>query len=286
MTAAVLVAASLLAAEDWKVTPGNVEEERSSDGRAGGLAVGLRVTGGSVAEVQAIRWRVKSARDDRGSNLYMASKDDKPREFEEFAPDRRQEPRLALSSPAREASSIDVAGEVELFVPARDPAARQRFAGFLGRLDRPLAGSALKSAKLEITPLTAAVYTERERQNRPSREDIFAEGRKHGVSETEIKQAVALVEALSAMGGEAPGENSVLVEAKDPDGRLISVDVVGADGQELRAPSRGSTGLREVKLFRIDLAEKPPADAVLVVTLRTSRSVVTVPFRFQGVALP
>ncbi|MEP7132921.1 MAG: hypothetical protein ABI914_07135, partial [Acidobacteriota bacterium] len=205
---------------------------------------------------------------------------------EEFAPDRHQEPRLRLSSPSRDASTVDVSGEVELFIPARDAATRQRFEGFLGRLDKPVSSSALKSAKVEVTPLSASAYKERERKNRPSPEDIKAEGKKHGASEAEIQQAIKMFEALSALGGEAPGENSILVETKDPEGRIISIDVVAADGTELRAPSRGSSGAKEVKLFKIDLAEKPPADAALLVTMRTSKSVVTVPLSFKEVALP
>ena len=282
----VLVAFSLLAADDVKVTPGAVEDQRSSDGRMGGLTIGLKLTGGALGEIKAIRWRVKSARDDRGASLYKTSKDDKPRDFEEFAPDHRQEPRVSLASPGRDASTVDVAGEVELFIPARDPATRQRFENFLARLDKPLSNSALKSAKVGITPLSAAAYKERERQNRPTKEEIMAEGKKHGASEAEIKQAMAMFEAVSALGGEEPGENSVLIETKDPDGRIISIDVVGADGKELRAPSRGSSGAREVKLVKIDLAEKPPADAALMVTMRTPKSVVTVPLNFKEVALP
>ncbi len=280
-----LAAASLPAADDVKVAPGAVEDERASDARGGGLSIGLKLTGGSLADVKAIRWRVKSARDDRGTSLYKASKDDK-RDFEEFAPDRHPEPRLRLSSPSRDASTVDVSGEVELFIPARDASTRQRFEGFLGRLDKPVSSSALKSAKVEVTPLSASAYKERERKNRPSPEDIKAEGKKHGASEAEIQQAIKMFEALSALGGEEPGENSILVETKDPEGRIISIDVVAADGTELRAPSRGSSGAKEVKLFKIELAEKPPADAALLVTMRTSKSVVTVPLNFKEVALP
>jgi hypothetical protein len=37
---------------------------------------------------------------------------------------------------------------------------------------------------------------------------------------------------------------------------------------------------------KIDLSEKPPADAALVVTLRTAKSLVTVPLNLKGVSLP
>jgi hypothetical protein len=239
-----------------------------------------------VADVKAVRVRVKSAKDDVGSVLYKPGKDEKPKDFEEFSTDRQPGPKVSLLSPSRDASTVDVTGDVELFIPTRDPATKQRFEQFLARLDKPISNSALKSAKVEITPLSAKEYTARQKKNRPSKEEIMAEGKKHGATDAEIQQALGLMDALAALGGEEPSENSILIETKDPDGKIISVDVVKADGSELRAPSRGSSGGRETKMVKIDLAEKPPADAALLVTLRTAKSLVTVPLNLKGVSLP
>jgi hypothetical protein len=239
-----------------------------------------------VDEVKAVRVRVKSARDDAGSALYKPERDDKPKDFEEFSTKRQPGPEVRLSSPSRDASTVDVAGEVELFIPARDPNTKQRFEQFLSGLDKPLSSSALKSAKVEITPLSHKEYKSRQEKNRPTKEQLMAEGKKRGVSDAEIQQAVSMMEALASLSGEAPSESSVLLETKDPDGRIIAIDVVRADGAELPAPSRGTTGGRDLKMVKIDLAEKPPADAALVVTLRTAKSVVTVPLNLKGVALP
>ncbi|MCA1582893.1 MAG: hypothetical protein LC796_16195 [Acidobacteria bacterium] len=281
-----LLSLPLFAAEDVKVSAGAVEDQRSSDGRMSGLSIEIKLAGGALAEVKALRTRLKSAKDDVGTVLYKAAKSDKPRDFEEFSPDRRPGPRINLSSPSRDASTVEAAGEVELFIPSRDPNTKQRFEKFLGRLDKPISSSALKSAKVEITPLSAAAYKARQQQNKPTKEQITAEAKKQGATDAEIKQAIALVEAFTALGGEEPSETSVLIETKDPDGKIISIDLVGADGSELKAPSRGSSGGREDKLVKIDLSEKPPPDAALVVTLRTSRSVVSVPLNFKEVALP
>src|SRR5512143_1494198 len=281
-----LFSPSVFAAEDVKVAAGTVEDQRYSDPRMGGLTIELKLSGGSVKDVKAIRARVKSAKDDVGTNLAKGSRDEKSADFDEFSADRRPGPSLHLASPARDASTIDVAGEVELFIPSRDPDTKMVVESFQGMLDKPIVTSALKAAKAEITPLSPAAYKARQASNKPKKEEIIAEARKQGASETEIKQALALVGAFSAFGGEEPSETSVLLETKDPDGRIISVDVVGADGNELRGSGRGSTGGRESKLMKIDLAEKPPADAALVVTLRTNKSVVSVPMNLKGVALP
>jgi hypothetical protein len=281
-----LLVSPLFAAEDVKVTAGTVEDQRFSDERFGGLSIELLLKGAGVDEVKAVRVRVKSAKDDAGSVLYKPERDEKPKDFEEFATNRQPGPEVRLSSPSRDASTVDVAGEVELFIPARDPNTKQRFEQVLGGLDKPLSSSALKSAKIEITPLSPGEYKSRQEKNRPTKEQIMAEGKKRGVSDAEIQQALKLMDALGSLSDEAPSEKSVLLETKDPDGRIIAIDVVRADGADLQAPSRGSTGGRELKMVKIDLSNKPPADAALVVTLRTAKSVVTVPLNLKGVALP
>ena len=284
-----LIASALPAADDVKVSPGVVEDQRFTDERFGGLSVGLVLKGGAVADVKAIRVRVKSAKDDVGTVLYKPEKDEKPKDFEDFSTSTGlgpAGPQAHLLSPRRDAATVDVAGEIELFVPARDPNTKQRFERFLSGLDRPIGGSSLKAAKVEITPLSPKEYEARQKKNRPTKDQIRAEGKKQGVSDAEIEQAIAMMDALASLGGEAPSENSILLETKDPDGRIIAVDLVGADGKELQARSRGSNGGRELKLVKIDLSEKPPADAALVVTLRTPKSVVTVPFNLKEVPLP
>lgn len=276
----------LVAADDIKVAAGTVEEQRYSDPSFGGLTVELQMTGETVKDVKAIRTKIKSAKDDRGTNLYKPSKEDRAADFQDFSPNNRPGPRFELTTPPRDASTIDVSGEVELFIPSRDPDTKVKVEGFMARLDKPIVTSALKAAKAEITPLSAAAYKARQAGNKPKKEDIIAEGKKHGASEEEIKQALAMIEAFASLGGEEPTENSVLLETKDPDGRIIAIDVVGADGKDLHSGSRGSQGGREGKLTKIDLSSKPPADAALLVTMRTSKSVVTVPVSLKGVALP
>ena len=280
-----LLASPLFAADDVKVAPGTVEDQRFSDPQFGGMSIELRLTGAGVADVKALRARVKSAKDDRGTNLYKPREDKVP-DFEEFSVDRRPGPHVSLMSPSRDASSVDLAGELELFMPGRDPNTKQKFEKFQARLDKPISSAALKSARVEITPLSAAAYKTRQQANRPTKEQIAAEGKKHGASQAEIDQAIKMIEALSALQGEEPSDTSVLIETKDPDGKIISIDVLAADGKELHAPSRGSSGGNDLKLLKLDLSEKPPPDASLLVTLRTAKSVVSIPMNFKEVALP
>ncbi len=273
-------------AQDIKVAAGTVEDQRASDSRMGGLTIELALSGGSLADVKALRVRVKSAKDDVGTTLVRPASDDKPAEFQEFSTDRRPAPHLSLLNPSRDASKVNVSGDLELFIPARDANTKQKFEKVLTRLDKPLSSPVLKAAKVEITPLSSEAYQKRELASRPTKEQIMAEGKKHGASDEEIQAAIGMITALSALQGEAPDEKTVLVATKDPDGKIISVDLVAADGSELSAPSRGTSGGGEDKLVRIDLSEKPPADATLLVTLRTAKSILTVPINLKEVALP
>lgn len=284
----VLGVAALAAAgaQEIKVAAGTVEDQRASDARMGGLTIELALSGGSLADVKALRTRVKSAKDDLGAALVPPVQEDRPAEFEEFSTDRRPGPHLTLMSPSRDATKISVSGELELFMPSRDPNTKQKFEKILARLDKPVSSPVLKAAKVEVTPLSAEAYKTREQASRPTKEQIMAEGKKHGASDAEIQAAIGMMGALAALQGETPDEKTVLVATKDPEGRIISVDLVAADGSELHAPSRGTSGAREDKLIRIDFSEKPPADATLVVTLRTPKSIVTVPINLKEVALP
>jgi hypothetical protein len=184
----------LVAADDIKVAAGTVEEQRYSDPSFGGLTVELQLAGETVKDIKAVRTKIKSAKDDRGTNLHKPPKEERSADFQDFSPNTRPGPRFELLPP-RDASTIDVSGEVELFIPSRDPDTKMKIEGFMARLDKPIVTSALKAAKAEITPLSAAAYKARQAGNKPKKEDIIAEGKKHGASEEEIKQALAMIEA-------------------------------------------------------------------------------------------
>jgi hypothetical protein len=274
-------------AQSVKLTAGDVEDTRASIEGWGGLSIELKLAGDGVAEVKGLRVKLKSARDDRGTALFKPDPAGKPGDFEEFSSDRRPGPTVRVLSPARGASSVDVSGEVELFMPKRDPGTKQTVEKFQSRLDKPIVSSALKAAKIEITPLSPAEYKTRSAKRKPSKEEIAAEGKKHGASEKEIQQMMQMMEALSALGpGEDVSDTNAVFDVKDPEGRLLGLEVVNRDGTEIHASGRSSSGGKESKLMKLDLAQKPPDDAALLLTVRTPKSVVSVPLAFNEVVLP
>jgi hypothetical protein len=284
---AVALVTSRARSEELRVSAGTVEDTRPTDPRFGGMSIELKLTGDGVADVKALRVKVKSAKDDKGTVLFKPDPEKKPKDFEEFSVDRQPKPKLSLLSPARGASTVDVAGEVELFIPKRDPGTEQKVEKFLTKIDKPIANPALKSAKVEVTPLSADEYKKRNAKNKPTKEQVVAEGKKHGASDKEIEEAWKLMEALSAIGGgDEPDEKSVVFEVKDPDGRMLGIDLVDKEGKVVSAVMRSSSGGLEAKMMKLSFSEKPAADATLLVTVRTSKSVVTIPLELKGVALP
>lgn len=273
-------------AADVRVTAANAEDTRSTDSRMGGLAIELKLEGDAVADVKALRVKLKSAKDDTGASLLRPDSDGKPKEFEEFGVDRQPKPKISLLNPSRAASSVDVVGDVELFIPKRDPGTEQRFEKLLGKLDKPLANGALKSAKVEITPLSGAEFKKRSAKNKPTKEQFVAEGKKHGASDKEIEDMWKLMQAVSALGPEEPSETNVVFEVKDPDGRMLGLELTDKEGKPISAQMRSSSGGVEAKMMTLGFSEKPPADAGLLVTVRTAKSLVTVPLEMKGVPLP
>lgn len=275
-------------AQSIKVAPGDVEDTRASAEGWGGLSIGLKLTGDGLADVKAVRVKLKSAKDDQGTALYKPDPDKREKDFEEFSPDRQPGPKVRLGNPARGASTAAVSGEVELFVPKKDPATTQKIEKFQAKLDKPLSNAALKSAKVEITPLSAAEYKSRSVKNRPTKEQIAAEGKKRGASDKEIEQMIKMMDALAALGGggEEPSETNVLLETKDPEGKILGLEITDTSGAEVHANGRSSSGGNELKLIKLDLSQKPPADATLVVTIRTAKSVMSVPISWKEISLP
>ncbi len=144
----------LLAQPDVRVVAGDVTDARFSGGhRTGGLSLKVKVRGDGMDGVQALRFLLADARDDLGNRL-VPDREDAP-EFRDVRGDSAEE-RLSFRNPARDASSFRVSGQVELFVPGRDPAATVKVPQAFARPGRPLSSPGLAAANVEVTVLPRA----------------------------------------------------------------------------------------------------------------------------------
>jgi hypothetical protein len=140
-----------LAQEDVRVLAGEVTDSRFFGGyQAAGLSLKVKIRGDGMDGVEALRFLLADARDDLGNPL-LPDKRDAPA-FRDVHGDRAEE-NLSLRSPARDASSFQVSGRVELFIPGRDPNAVVKVTRALANPNKPLSSPSLKAADVRVIVL-------------------------------------------------------------------------------------------------------------------------------------
>lgn len=267
------VSVPALAAPPVSVSAGDVTDRRRNDNFFGGLEIELKIGGDGAAGVQGARALVKKAEDDTGRNLLKEGA--KTPEFETSMGD-APSLKLEMRNPARKAKKVrEVSGQVELFVPGRDPAAVARLDGFLSRMDRPATSTALKAAQAEVTVVSRKTYEAEKKKD--------AERRKKDAESAGI--GGAMVEAFSGLFEGLMGdieENDVLLKVTDPGKKVFNVEVFDSKGA--RIDSGGSMSVGSFRILKF--SEKLPADASLRIYVLTPKSVLTAPFQLKDVALP
>lgn len=250
----------------------------------GSLEMRVKLEGTGLDKATAARIVVKEAKDDRGNDLGKgaASPDFTAREYNSGTL------QVVVGSPARAARSVKIKGSVELFVPARDPNALVKIDNALAKLDTPLSAKALKAAKIEITPLSAAAYAKAREERKIDATKIAAireEGKKRGVPEKEIELMIGLAQALQSMDQE-PVEGAVILSGRKEDfDRVFRIDILGEDGQPVEIPSRGTTSMGDDTIMTLQPSQPPPPNAALRLHLLTTKSKVSSPFELT-VELP
>lgn len=252
---------------------------------AGGLELRLKVTGSNLDKALAARVIVKEAKDDQGNSLVSAGADAPDFMSREYNNGTLQ---VSVQQPARSASTVRLKGTVELYVPGRDPNAIIKIDKALSKLDAPLSSKALKTAKLELTPLSREGYTKQRQARKITEKDIAemrAEAKKRGVDEKELEMAIGLAQAFDSMDGDVP-ENAIIFSGKKADfDRIFRIEVLGGDGKPINITSRSTSTRGESSLMTLNPSEAPPANAVLELMLLTDKSRMSFPFDLK-VELP
>lgn len=267
------VSFAALAAPPLTVSAGDITDRRRNDNFFGGLEIELKIDGDGAADVRGARALVKKAEDETGRNLLKEGA--KTPDFETSMSDTSPSLKLELRNPARKAKTVrEVSGQVELFLPGRDPASVARVDGFASKTDKPAASPALKAAKAEVTVVSRKTY-EAEKKKDAERRKKEAEGA--GIGGAMVEAFAGLFEGFLTVE-----ENDVLVKVTDPGKKVFNVEVFDAKGTKI--DGAGSMTVGEFRILKFP--EKLPADASLRVYVLTAKSVVTTPFQLKNVALP
>jgi hypothetical protein len=139
-----LALAASSAAQEVRVSPGTIEDRRTTGRFFGGLEIELKLTGDDLADARAARVLLRKAVDETGRDLLPEKKPDA--DFQKSYGSGAPALKLALKNPARTASAVkEISGDVELFTPARDPAATVSIDRIVSRTDRSVDSPALSA---------------------------------------------------------------------------------------------------------------------------------------------
>lgn len=268
--------------------PIEVTVQRVNDRRAKGffseLAISLELPKVRSSEISASRVLVSTAVDDQGNDLVDPQK--APTELEpnfrgsmmrESGEDPPATISVALKNPARSATTVtDVRGEIELYMPGRDPNSIAEITKFAPATGKPLTHKALKANGVEITLLTPAqIEAEKKRLTVEKRKSLKTEGWEDGENLESY-----LTDFESSLSFDP--ESDTPVRIKDPNKRIQSMTYIDGNGEEKRANPRDNYGMTVLTAW----GGPPKADWKLKVEMKTAKNVVRHTFALKDVKLP
>jgi hypothetical protein len=250
----------------------------------GGLEVRVKMTGTGLDKALAARIVITDAKDDKGTSLM-----EKARSLPDFSGREYNNGTLSLTvgQPARTASSVRIKGNVELYVPDRDPNANVKIPNAFAKLDAPISSKALKSANVELTLLSPAGYNALVKSRKITDKDIEelrAAGKKEGATDKEIETVIELAKAMEGLDEALPPNGVALSGTRAAFDRIYRIEILGSDGQPVNVGSRGTTTRGDSSVMTLAPSELPDK-ATLQVLLLTDKSRMSFPFDLK-VQLP
>lgn len=283
-----LSAASLIAQP--KAAPVEVKIDRINDRRTSGsfsqLSIVLELPKIRSAEVEASRVLISAATDDSGRSLLdpEASEPQLQPNFRMSRPGAEPETPpppatvdLTLLNPARKATKVkEVRGEIELYMPSKDPNSVAEIPKFTSTSGKAIAHKALKANGVELALLSdKQIEAERKRIADAKRKEYKDSGWE---DEESLNATIAsMLESLLTVQ-----ESDLLVRIKDPNERIQDIAYVDAAGEVKRVSTRSEEGVVYLSTWE----GKPAPDWKLRVSMKTPKNMVRYAFALKDVALP
>jgi hypothetical protein len=259
---------------DVRVSVSEVSDRRSTGQFFNNLEVKLRLTGDDAAEIKGINTVITSAVDDTRRNLLSPEKN---RSGFEAVRETGTGPEVTLSlkNPARKATVIkELSGELQLFIPGRDPAATVLVKDIMRSIGKPIANPALEKAGISVIVLTKKEYDQIRKEEEQKAKNT---AEKQGLDKALLKAFEGLLGAFFEVG-----EHDLILKISDPSAKLIEVEVI--DGKGERISGQGSMKTGDLRI--LNYTEALPADAQLRIFLNTQKSVVSLPLKLADISLP
>jgi hypothetical protein len=284
-TIAALALAAALTSPLLAQKPAEVEITQVNDRRTSGqffahLTIALELPKVHSSDVAASRVLVTSAVDNTGRELVEdgAAEVSLEQNHRMDAEDKTLPVHISVSlkNPDRKATSVkEVRGDIELYMPSKDPNSVADIPKFLSFSGKPLTHKALKANGIEISLVSPAqLEAEKKRLGEAKRKETKAEG---DYSEETVETVVKMY-LDSLLNVE---ESDVLIRLKDPNKRIQSITYMA--GTEAKHVS-----LRDEEGFVLlsSWGDKPQPDWGLRVSMKTPKNLVKQPFVLTNVPLP
>ena len=261
----------------------NQVNDRRTNGSFAQLTISLELPGVKASEVAASRVLVSSAVDDSGKSLVDAGGREPQLESSSrmgMTHDDGSSPpahiSVTLKNPDRKATKVkEVRGDIELYMPSKDPNSTAEIAKVLSLSGKPLAHKALAANSVEITIVgPAQLAAEKKRRGDVKR----AEAKAAGLEGKELEEYVSsYLESVLKLD-----DDEVLVRIKDPNKRIQQIGYVTAAGETKQVSTRDDEGFTRLSTW----GEKPQPDWKLRVSMTTPKNLVRQPFALTDVPLP
>ncbi|MHB1044992.1 MAG: hypothetical protein ACYC4P_03185 [Thermoanaerobaculia bacterium] len=273
-----------------KTTPANARmtalQDRRSDGHFPRCTLGIELPDYPAHEVTAARVVVKKAVDDLGTDLLKEDAADvrlEPTQRGQFGkPDdgKAAPPTIVfaeMKNPPRAAKVLkEVSGEIELFVPSRDPNGEARIERFLSLAGKPAAHPALRANGVEISFVSKAQL---DAERKKAEEAETAKLKKEGYEDADSIRSMVESALYSFPKGE---EREVVLKVKDPKKAIQEIKAFNGSGERVFGTDSEESGFRVLTFWN----DSPQADWTLSIQMRSDSSLVRHTFAFRDVPLP
>jgi hypothetical protein len=282
-------AAKAAAPAPAKATPANAllktVQDRRSDGHFPRCTLGIELPDFPAHEARASRVVVMRAVDDLGTNLVREDAADarlEPTQRGSFGKPKEgpAPPTIVfaeLKNPPRKAKSLkEVSGEIELYVPGRDPNGEAGFPKILSMVGKPLTHAALKANGVEISVLSQAqIEAERKKAGDAER----AKAKKEGITDEDTIKSMVEYAVDSFPKG---GEGQIVLRVKDPKKAIQDLKMADGEGNPQFNGKSEEAGFTILEFW----GDKPKPDWAMKVLMQSDTSLVRHTFVFRDVPLP
>ena len=167
---AVFAVASPARPLDVRPSVTSVTDQRTTGQSLSHLEINVKLVGDDAGSVRGIRTTIGDAVDDTGRSVLP---DDDKCQFEAVQETGSGQPSLTLKlkNPARRATVLkEIRGELQLFLPDRDPGATVLVSDFLNSVGKPLTEPSLVRAGIIVTVMTKKEFELAKRSKERARE--------------------------------------------------------------------------------------------------------------------